>query len=354
MGDIDTHRTRRPVTPPPSTVAGARRGLRDLGPGLALTALGVALAYAASQALAQVSPLTLAVLLGALVGNAPFRRERAQPGLDVVSRHLLRAGIVLLGLRLAVADVWDLGLPSLAVVVVVVVVTFFGTQWLGRRMGLSRGTCLLVATGFSICGASAIAAMDGVTRTRKEDAATAIALVTVFGSLAIVVLPLLQHPLGLSDTAYGTWAGASVHDVAQTVAAASAAGPTALAAAVLVKLTRVVLLAPMVAGVSLWHRRRATGDGGAAHPPPVPLFVMGFLAAVALRSTGVLPDAALSGAADLSTVLLAAALFGLGTSVRLRALVRTGGRALALGLASWVTIAAVAYAGVLLVMPAGR
>lgn len=316
--------------------------------------VGVALAFAANRALTQVSPLTLAVLLGALLGNFPVRLGRAEAGLAFASRHLLRAGIVLLGLRLVAAEVLALGLPSLLVVVVAVVVTFFGTQWLGRRMGLSGGACLLIATGFSICGASAIAAMDGVTRNKKEETATAIALVTLFGSLAIVVLPLLQHPLGLSDTAYGTWTGASVHDVAQTVAAASSAGPTALAAAILVKLTRVVLLAPMVASVSLWQRRRtASGDAG-ARPPLVPLFVVGFLAAVAVRSTGVLPESTLTVATNLSTVLLAAALFGLGTSVRLVELARTGARAVALGMASWVTICAVAYAGILLVMPAGR
>jgi uncharacterized integral membrane protein (TIGR00698 family) len=205
-------------------------------------------------------------------------------------------GIVLLGLRLAVTDLLQLGIPNLAVVVVVVA-TFFGTQWLGRKVGLSPGSSLLIATGFSICGASAVAAMDGVSR-NKEDVATAIAVVTIFGGLAILVLPLLQHPLGLSDTAFGTWAGASVHDVGQTVATASAAGSSALAAAVVVKLTRVVLLAPMVAGVSLWQRRSMPRVAGRARPPIIPLFVLRFLAAVALRSTSVLSNGVLSAAAD--------------------------------------------------------
>lgn len=323
--------------------------LRGLAPGLAIVACGVAVAYAAHRMLAMVSPLTFALLLGVLVGNIPVRLRILRPGLDFAARHLLRAGIVLLGLQLVVTDVFQLGLPNLTVVVAVVTVTFFGTQWLGRRLGLSPGASLLVATGFSICGASAIAAMDGVSRNRKEDVATAIALVTIFGSLAILVLPLLQDPLGLSDTAYGTWAGASVHDVAQTVAAASAAGPTAVAAAVVVKLTRVVLLAPMVAGVSLWQRRSAPRVAGESRPPIIPLFVLGFLAAVTVRSASILPPAALSVAGTIATLALASALFGLGTSVHLGGLIRTGGRALVLGLASWVSICAVAYAGIQLV-----
>jgi len=327
----------------------ARRAARESAWGLALTAAGVAAAYVLALLLPTVSPLTLAVGLGAVLGNVPGSLHRSQAGLDVAARQLLRLGIVLLGLRLAVTDVVALGLPSLAVVVAVVTVTFFGTQWLGRRLGLSPGASLLVATGFSICGASAVAAMDGVTRNRKEDTATAIALVTVFGSLAIVVLPVLQGPLGLSDQAFGAWVGASVHDVAQTVAAAGAAGPSALAAAVVVKLTRVVLLAPMVAGVSLWERRRDAGTDAGTRPPLVPLFVVGFLVAVAVRSTGVVPANVLVSAEELSTLLLAAALFALGTAVRFRRLARTGGRALALGLMSWVTICVVAYAGVRLV-----
>lgn len=322
--------------------------MRVLVPGLAVTAVGVAAALLVHTALPAVSALTAAVLLGVVVGNVPVPLEPARPGLAFASRRLLRVGIVLLGLRLAVGDVVALGPSGLAVVVGVVVLTFVGTLWLGRHMGLSGGASMLVASGFSICGASAIAAVDGVIRARKEDVAAALALVTIFGSLAIVVLPVLQHPLGLDDAAYGAWTGASVHDVGQTVAAAGAAGPVALSAAVVVKLTRVVLLAPLVAGIGLWERRRASSATG-PRPPLVPLFVIGFLVAVLVGSTGVLPDDVLVPAEAVSTALLAAALFGLGTSVRVAPLARTGGRALVVGTAAWAGVCAMAYVGVALV-----
>jgi uncharacterized integral membrane protein (TIGR00698 family) len=323
--------------------------LRPLWPGLAAAALAVAAAFGLNRLLPTVSPLTMAVVLGAIVGNLGLDLSLLRPGLSFAAKHLLRAGIVLLGLRLAIPDVLHLGARAVAVVVVVVAVTFFGTQWLGRRMGLSPGASLLVATGFSICGASAVAAMDGVTKNKEEEVVTAIALVTMCGSMAIVVLPLLQGPLGLSDTAFGMWTGASVHDVAQTVATASVVGSAALGPAVIVKLTRVVLLAPIVAGMSLWQRRSTPTPEGAKRPPIVPLFVVGFLAMVALRSTGVVPKVVLDDAQTLETVLLAAALFGLGSGVNLRRLFRTGGRAALLGLCSWVLIAGMAYAGVRLV-----
>lgn len=319
-------------------------------PGLVAAASAVAVAFAVNQFLPALSPLTIAVILGAILGNVGVDLTVLKPGLVFAAKKLLRAGIVLLGLKLAVGDVLHLGGKGLAVVAAVVTITFFGTQLLGRAMGVAPGTRLLIATGFSICGASAVAAMDGVTHNKEEDVVTAIALVTMCGSLAIVILPLLRSPLGLSAADFGMWTGASVHDVAQVVATASVVGPAALAPAVIVKLTRVVLLAPLVAGMSLARRRRGSALGPAAKKPPIlPLFVLGFLAMIAVRSVGILPGGVLDVAQKVETILLAAALFGLGTSVHLKTLFTTGGRALALGLASWVTIAAVAYGGVMIV-----
>ena len=338
------------------TLAEERRHTRMLGairpriPGLAVAAGAVAVAFAVNRALPSLSPLTIAVILGAILGNVGVDLAVLKPGLGYAAKKLLRAGIVLLGLKLAIGDVLHLGGRGLAMVVVIVTITFFGTQLLGRAMGLSKGTSLLVATGFSICGASAVAAMDGVTKNREEEVVTAIALVTMCGSLAIVVLPLLKGPLGLSDAAFGSWVGASVHDVAQVVATASVIGQAALAPAVIVKLTRVVLPAPV--GMSLWQRRgsaRTNQAPGEKRPPIVPLFVVGFLAMVAVRSTGLVLAGVLNVAQTCETVLLAAALFGLGTSVNLKTLFTTGGRAALLGLASWVLIAALAYAGVRLI-----
>jgi uncharacterized integral membrane protein (TIGR00698 family) len=225
---------------------------------------------------------------------------------------------------------------------------FLGTLWIGRRLGLSPDLTLLTATGFSICGASAIAAMQGATDADEDDVAASVALVTIFGSIALVLWPLLQAPLDLPEEAYGAWTGASVHEVAQVVAAASPAGAAALATAVVVKLSRVVLLAPLLAVVS-WGRRGTAargGNGTGRRAPLVPLFVAGFLAAIAVRSTNLLPDTALDVARTVTTVLLAAALFGLGSSVRVRVLAASGPRAIALGMASTLLLAAIALAGI--------
>ncbi|MFD5915270.1 YeiH family protein [Kitasatospora sp. NPDC058201] len=349
------------------------RALPPLGgdtPGLLLAALGVAAALAVHQAVPAVPKLTAAVVLGVaaahLPGLRPVVRGAARPGLSTAGRRLMRIGIVLLGLKLGLGDVLGLGWATVAMVLAVVAATFAGTCWLGRRLGLPGDQPLLVATGYSICGASAIGAVSQAAGSDEEDVAASVALVTLCGTLAIAVLPLLQHPLGLDEAEFGRWVGAGVHDVGQVVATAQTGGAEALREAVLVKLMRVMLLAPLVAGVALTARRarartRSAADGVAAagasggpaggpvgkRPPLVPLFVAGFLAMIALRTTGLVPEPVLRLAGDAQELLLAAALFGLGSAVHLPTMARTGGRIALLGLGSWVMVAGVSYAGVL-------
>jgi uncharacterized integral membrane protein (TIGR00698 family) len=319
---------------------------RSYVPGLLVVCAAVAVAWQVSRLVPTVGPLTWAVLLGVLAGNAGMIRGAVEPGTRWATRRMLRFGVVLLGLQLAVPQVLGLGPALLGLVVACVVLTFFGTRWLGQRLGLSSGTSLMVATGFSICGASAIAAMEGVSDADDDDVATGIGLVTLCGTLAIFALPWLGTLIGLTPEQYGIWAGASVHEVAQVVAAAAPV-TGALAIAVVVKLTRVVLLAPMVAGQSL-ARRRAGAESAGKRPPIIPLFVAGFLAMVVLRSVVPLPEGAVGAAKLVQALSLAAALFGLGAGVRISTLRRTGVRAIVLGVASWLLIGVVSLGGVLL------
>ena len=312
--------------------------------------------------------MTLAVVLGVLAANLPaagvWTAGRARPGLDFAGKHLMRGGIILLGLKVSIMDVLGLGWLALVLIAGVVAASFGGTYLISRLFRLPPVTSLLVATGFSICGASAIGAMAAVRRIRHVDTVLPVALVTLCGTLAIGVLPLLVQPLELSPAAFGAWTGASVHDVGQVVAAAQTAGTAALGIAVVVKLTRVLLLAP-VAAIAGAHQRlavrdgagtaagpaagAAVGDADAKLPPVVPLFVLGFIAMVGLRSTGWVTPGWLEAGAALQDILLGAALFGLGSAVRIRTLLLTGGRALLAALASWLLIALLGLAAALLI-----
>ncbi|MGW4931341.1 YeiH family protein [Agromyces sp. NPDC004153] len=325
--------------------------MRERMPGLAVAASAALVAWLVHLAVPAVPILTAAVALGILVGQVPALQPalagRLAPGLQLAARRLLRLGIVLLGLKLSLVDIAGLGWITIATTIAVVVLTFAGTIGLGRALGLPGHQPVLVASGFAICGASAIGAMGATVRARDEEQAVPVALVTLCGTLAIAVLPALWHPLGLSATGFGHWVGAGVHDVGQVVATAQLAGPAALAVAVVVKLTRVLMLAPMVAITAAVERRRAIEPAG-PRPPIVPLFIAGFLAAVLLNSFVPLPEWLLTGADVVQTAFLATALFALGASIRVVELVHTGWRALVVGLTSWVLVAALAYGAVLL------
>jgi uncharacterized integral membrane protein (TIGR00698 family) len=332
-------------------------------PGIAVAGAAALLAFGIHLLVPAIPMLTAAVGLGMLVGQFPAAQRvldsALKPGLSVAARRLLRIGIVLLGLKLSLVDIAGLGWETIIVIVLIVTITFVATLLFGRLLRLPGTQPILIAAGFSICGASAVGAMSAVTRSKDEDTATPIALVTLCGTLAIFILPVLRIPLGLSAEDFGVWVGLSVHDVGQVVATAQIAGPVALAAAVVVKLTRVLTLAPMVAIVGLVERRKdvrneALGAGhpdyverpAAKRPPIVPLFIAGFIGAVLLRTFVPLPDAVLGVADTLQTTLLAMALFALGSNIRFRALARTGWRALIVGLASWALIAAMSLAAV--------
>lgn len=341
---------------------------------------------------AAVSPLVVALGIGAVLGSLRAVPRAAAPGVGWAGKHVLRAGIVLLGLQLSLGQVVGLGWRGITVVLATVLCTFLLTLRLGRWMRVDPRTRLYVATGFSICGAAAIAAMsatvggtdqqprrdtgrggetpaDAGAASDSDAVGTALALVTLYGTVAVLVLPWVVSGLGLSDAQAGLLVGSSVQEVGQVVAAAGAVSGPALAAATVAKLARVVLLAPLTALVAAHGRRteraalaagagredetagsEADGDGTGARraAPLVPTFVLAFLGAVLLRSTGVLPDALLSAADVVQRVLLTAAMVALGTSVDLRRLVRSGGRALGLGAAATVVATGVALVGTLL------
>ncbi len=319
-------------------------GVVWLLPGLALAGAIAGISLLAHDAWSPLPALSFCVALGVVLSNVAGVPEPLAPGLAFAAGKLLRLGVILLGFDLVFPDVLNLGAKALGVVVGVVGLTFAGTLWAGRRLGVSKNLTLLVAVGFSICGVSAIAAANGVVDADEDEVTFAVALVTLCGTLAIVILPSLRGPLGLDPEAYGAWVGAGVHDVAQVVATSSTAGGVALATAIVVKLTRVMLLAPMVALLAIQHSRR--DHQVHRRPALVPGFVVLFVAAIGLASIHAISADTTHGIDHARTVLLGMALFALGTRVQIRRLIRIGLRPLLLGLSSWALIAAVAYGGV--------
>lgn len=324
--------------------------LGSYAPGLALCAVAVAIALAVNSQLTGVSPLIIAIVLGIAVTNIVRLPESTALGVTFSAKKLLRLGIVFLGLKLVISDIVSLGVPMLLVIVCIVVGGIFGTIAMGRLLNMRPGQTLLIACGFSICGAAAVAGVEGVTDSDEEDVVTAVALVVIFGTLMIPIIPLLGRAFGMTNEMSGLWAGGAIHEIAQVVAAGGVIGSGALAVAVIVKLARVLMLAPVVAVLSLQQRRRGPSEGSDARRPPiVPLFIIAFLAMVVLRSTVDLPDLVLDTGDLLQTALLAAAMFALGCGVKVRNLMRVGARPFILATGSTVLVATIAFAGIELV-----
>jgi uncharacterized integral membrane protein (TIGR00698 family) len=322
-------------------------------PGLALAA---AVAAAATEAARigwlqanGISALTLAIVIGLVAGNLlPAAALAASAdGLNLAKQRLLRAGIVLYGLRLTFQDIGHVGLAGVAIDALVLCSTFALAGVLGTRVfGLERDTALLIGAGSAICGAAAVMATEPVLRGRPEQVAVAIATVVGFGSIAIFLYPALYHALAalhpLSSTAYGLWAGSTIHEVAQVVAAGHAVGDAAADTAVIAKMVRVMMLAPFLVALSAWvARSRGTSAPGHARARiTIPWFALGFVAMAGLRSLGALPAASLAAAGTLDIALLAIAMAALGLTTRLSAMKAAGLAPLGLGatLFAWLVL----------------
>ncbi len=327
---------------------GRRSILRRLLPGVALcAALAVAarLAQAAEEwALGQapVEALVIAILLGAALRAAWEPGEGWRPGIRFAAGPMLETAIALLGATLDLRAVAAAGPGLLLGVAGAVALALAAGDGAGRAAGLPPRMAVLVAGGSAICGNSAIAAIAPVVGAGPGEVASAIAFTAVLGVLVVLALPGLAPALGLSAVQYGTVAGLTVYAVPQVLAATAPFGGPSMQAGTLVKLLRVLMLGPVVLLLALLSARRGTAAGGGAAPPPgraglgryVPWFVAGFLALAALRSLGLVPDAAVGPLRFVAGLLTAVAMAGLGLGVDLRAVARTGPRVVAAATAS--------------------
>ena len=321
-------------------------------PGLALAAV-VALAAAVASgspwlAAHGLSVLTLAIVIGLVAGNLlPATTLAASgAGLDLARQRLLRAGIVLYGLRLTFQDIGNVGVAGVAIDATVLCSTFALACVAGTRLfGLDRTTAILIGAGSSICGAAAVMATQPVVRGRPEQAAVAVATVVGFGSVAMFLYPALFHAIAaihpVSDLAYGVWTGSTIHEVAQVVAAGRAIDDAAGDTAVIAKMVRVMMLAPFLVALSAWVARSGARDATQPRPPiTLPWFALGFVALAAVRSLGVLPPALVAQANTLDIGVLAIAMAALGLTTRLSALRAAGLAPLGLGalLFAWLVV----------------
>jgi uncharacterized integral membrane protein (TIGR00698 family) len=320
-------------------------------PGLALSAAlaAVSIRLGASGWLQAhgMSALTVAIVLGIVLGNTIYPSIAASSGAGVgfSKQTLLRAGVILYGLRLTLHDIGQVGFSGVLIDALLLSSTFALALILGTRLfGLDRPTALLIGAGNAICGAAAVMATEPLLRAKAEQVTVAISTVVVFGTVAIFLYPALyqlnQHwqLLPTGSRAFGIYAGSTIHEVAQVFAAGRSISVETANTAVITKMVRVMMLAPFLIGLSAWLARKSDAVG--PRRVTIPWFAFAFIAMVVFNSLALLPHAVVGTAIDVDTFLLAMAMGALGLTTHLAAIRRAGMKPLLLGALLFVWLVA--------------
>jgi uncharacterized integral membrane protein (TIGR00698 family) len=370
-----------PTIPPDAIetwpVPPASRGTRGAAvvPGLLVCAAVAAVATVLGHLVPVIGAPVCGIVLGVGAGVALRRRSLdgpLQPGMSFAGRIVLQSAIVVLGTGLSLSQVAKTGWSSLPVLLGTLSLALLAAWGVGRLLGIDGDLRTLIGVGTGICGASAIAATTAVIGAAEADVAYAISTIFAFNVIAVLIYPTLGHLLGLSQHAFGLWAGTAINDTSSVVAAAYTYGHPAGDYGVVVKLTRTLMIIPITIVLAVMVRRRETATGVAAKGAPsgspvgqasnepadgagmagtgragrrgirarqlVPWFLIGFLAAAGLNSLGGVPSGAHAPLSTLSLFLITVALSAIGLSTRPRALRSAGLRPLALGAILWATV----------------
>jgi uncharacterized integral membrane protein (TIGR00698 family) len=298
-----------------------------------------------------VSAVAIAIVVGVLLRNLVGLPEACKPGVTFAVKRLLRIGIALLGAQLSLGQVLRTGAAAVLAVALCIVLAIVAVRFVSMRMGLSDRLGTLLGVGTSICGVSAIVATAPAIEARQEETSLAVATITVFGLLAVLIYPLLGRALGLTDGFFGTWAGTAVNDTSQVVATGLIFSQEAGEVATVVKLTRNLFMAPVIVVLSSLYLARArragevkAGKGGVSLKTAVPGFVLGFLAMAVLNSLGAFPSPVLEAIKVASGWLIVIALAGVGAETHFGSLRTIGLRPFYAGLCAATFMAAVSFA----------
>ncbi len=339
----------RAQSAPASTTPAPPSGLAPVLPGLALAVLVALSARLVHQSLPRnvtgvLGEVLFAVVIGLIVGNSVRLPEAMKPGFRFSFQAVLRTAIVLLGATFSFHQVLQIGGKAVALIVVLMAIALAAAHLLGRATGMPGRLATLIGVGTAVCGNSAIAATAPVIRARDDEVSFAIATNTVFGTLAVLLYPVIGRLVHMGDAAFGTWAGTAVNDTSQVVAAGFAYGDAAGRVATAVKLTRNALMGVVILAIGIAYARSGAevGSGGGAWgrlKQSFPLFVLGFLAMALLNTVGFFVWVSAKTQVDAPRFLLEAsralilvALAGVGLSTRLESMRKTGLKPFLIGL----------------------
>lgn len=290
---------------------------------------------------AQVSPLILAIVIGVIISHTmpTSFRSTLEPGLNVAKGPVLRLAIVLYGFNISFQDLSSVGFHGFFIAVVMVSAILAVGIWVGRKIfKLDTDQAILISIGSAICGAAAVAAAEPILKAKPHKVIIAVATVVIFGTLSMFLFPVLYGLLSVGEAKYGLWVGVSIHEVAQVVAAGDAVSSAAANTAVIEKMIRVLLLVPVLIGLSVWKSRTEVTESGQRNPIAIPWFALFFLVVIFINSTGLIPAAVVSVLSTTATYLLAIAMASLGMMTHISVVKKAGARSFVLATLLFVVL----------------
>jgi len=256
--------------------------------------------------------LTLAIIIGIFIGNIfnKYIPEKLKCGITFSSKRILRFAIILYGFRITFGQIAQVGMTGLVADIIMLTSTYLIGYYIGTRLfKLDKDLCILTAIGSSVCGAAAVLGTDSILKAKSHKVSLAVATVVLFGTIAMFLYPFI-FKLGLLDVnAFGIYIGSSVHEVAQVVAAGSAVSKSTMDIAVIVKLTRVMMLVPFLFLLS-WHLSKTQNQKSGKIQ--IPWFAVLFVAMCGVNSIGFIPQNITNIIIEFDIFLLTLAMFALG------------------------------------------
>ena len=293
--------------------------IRTMMPGLVFVAALAGLATWTAQLpflqALRMSPLIVGILLGVVLGNGVRLPAGWGDGITFSAKKILRLAIILYGFRITFSEIAAVGLAGFVLDVLIVALTliigiFVGTRWLG----MDKETAIMTSAGSAICGAAAVIGTEPLVKAEAHKTAIAVATVVVFGTVAMFLYPLVYRTgiIPMSEDVFGVYVGATIHNVGHVIAGAEAVSPAATSTAIIVKMTRVMLLAPALLAIGWFLNRRSAGDDDAEAELVIPWFAIGFIAVAGFNSLGLLGQGLVDNIITIDGFLLTMAMTGLG------------------------------------------
>lgn len=313
--------------------------VKDITPGLMLCLVFAPIAWVLGQNFMVIGGAIFAIMIGMFVRLFWDPPGIFESGIKFTSKKALQYAIIFLGFGMNIVRVMETGRDSLLIIFVSLTAAFLTAYLIGRIIQIEENTVTLIGVGTAICGGSAIAAVAPVIGADDREIAQSISTIFLFNIAAVFVFPVLGRLLGMSDPGFGMWAGAAINDTSSVTAAAISFSAEALKVAVIVKLTRTLMIIPVTLGLALKTAKEKGAGGKVKITNIFPFFILGFLVTSLLATSGIVPVEWINGLTNLSKFMIVVAMSAIGLSTNIVSLIKNGKKPLCLGFICWLAVA---------------